>query len=335
MGELELYREADGCINFDKIKDLDSKVLQSGEAIKFWLTPVWAESFTILFKQAFRFSDSDRHRKLRNVPYEAYSALVESEIAKQLGIPTAEYDLAKYRGKYGVITYNFLKKNETLITGYEILEHTEEIDASKIKKLSRTFFDEKHTFKNIFESLKMYLGDEVKAAKIFNEWILNIYMIDFLSTETDRHPKNWGLKFDGQDYSLASRFDSDSIASAYLGPEKISEYLYLVRRIGVEEEMKYLISRTKTSVFYGENTRGMKDDFELFCSENPLIARIGFEIIGKLDMTKVFENVEKKIKTKLPIEYKNWVGLVTNYQIKFMKEIIDSLNEKMDKGSAL
>lgn len=335
MKELEQYRDADGCINFDKIENVDSQVLQNGNAPKFWLTPVWAESFTILFKQAFRSPNLDWPKNVSVVPYEVYSALVGAEIAKQLGIPTAEYDLAKYRGKYGVITYNFLKSNESLITGYELLGFVNEIDKSKLKKIERTYFDEKHIFGNILESLKLYLGDDAKAEKIFNEWILNIYMPDFLGTELDRHPKNWGLKYDGKNYSLAPRFDSDSIANAYLGPEKVSEYLYLVKKIGEADAIEFFFSNTKLSVFYEDKLRPMKEDFELFCRDNPLMARMSFEIIGKLDMVEVFKNVEKKIKTKLPIEYKNWVGLVTNYQIKFIKEIIDSLNEELDKGCIL
>lgn len=335
MEELELYREADGCINFDKIENLDSQVLQNGDAPKFWLTPIWAESFTILFKQAFRSHDFDWPKNVSVVPYEVYSALVEAEIAKQIGIPTADYDLAKYRGKYGVITYNFLKSNEGLITGYELLGFVNEIDKSKLKKIERTYFDENHIFGNILESLKLYLGDDAKAEKIFNEWILNIYMPDFLSTEFDRHPKNWGLKYDGKEYSLAPRFDSDSIANAYLGPEKVSEYLYLVRRIGAEEAIDYSFSNTKLSVFYEDKLRLMREDFELFCKDNPFIAKTGFEVIGKLDIVKILENVEKKIKTKLPMEYKIWVSLVTNYQIQFIKKIIDSLNEELYKGNTL
>ena len=71
----------------------------------------WFNDWNYLYKETFQES------------YEDYAELIASELAKTLGIACAEYDLAEYCGRRGIITKNFVdeEKGEELISGYEII----------------------------------------------------------------------------------------------------------------------------------------------------------------------------------------------------------------------
>ena len=108
MDKLEKYRQ-DGTINVSKIIEqnkFEIDLEKSGARQKFWF-----DNHQYLFKAIFPGS------------YEDYAEVIAEEIAKQFGIPCAEYDLAVFEGKKGVVTKNFLQEDEVLITGSEIIEY--------------------------------------------------------------------------------------------------------------------------------------------------------------------------------------------------------------------
>ena len=56
--------------------------------------------------------------------YTTYAELIFEELAKQVDIPCAHYDLVKYKGKNGVLSQNVLNENESLVLMDDLLNCT-------------------------------------------------------------------------------------------------------------------------------------------------------------------------------------------------------------------
>ena len=97
------------------------------------------------------------------------------ELAKQLKIPCVHYEFAHLKKSTGVITYNALKENQTIISGKDILfDRYENLFANYVSAI----FD----YMEIYE----YSGDIKKI--IFQ--IYQIAVFDLLTFQTDRHKTN-------------------------------------------------------------------------------------------------------------------------------------------------
>lgn len=129
---------------------------------------------------------------------EAYSELVSEEIAKQMGIPYARYDLVQMGGLRKIASVNILDTGEELLHGSDILTIPRIKDINLIcssinNKLRRDYPDvpeeEKQKIKEDF--LKLTIFD-----KVISNW--------------DRNPDNWGfiISPDGK-IKLAPEFDNN------------------------------------------------------------------------------------------------------------------------------
>lgn len=335
MLNLDDYRDEYGCIKLDELNLRDGYKAITGDAPKQW--KILPDGRRILFKEPFRFEKpSYRLEEPWPVNYELYSSLFEQEVADFLGIPTAKYDLAKYKGRVGVITYDFLSSGETIISGATLLERAAQTNVKGLEKCYRSWVTDYNSLKNIYLAIISYLPDNVCAEKIYNELVSNFYILDFVLTEVDRHDENWGLIYNGENYSLTPRFDSDSVALAFRGEERVSKFLYDIEFYGFDACMNIHYSTEESGMIYDIPPKPINEDFENFCGENLELVKNSFQLISKIDVNQIFKNIEKRIKSNIPEEYKRWVGLVTNHQIGLMKKIIEmteDLNKDVSRGA--
>ena len=75
-------------------------------------------------KRWFSFSDNDVLVKdVKEDTYEDYAELLVEQLCRQIGLPSAHYDLATYQGRPCVITEKFIKKKtEKLLSGKIFME---------------------------------------------------------------------------------------------------------------------------------------------------------------------------------------------------------------------
>lgn len=129
---------------------------------------------------------------------EAYSELVSEEIAKQMGIPYARYDLVQMGGLTKIASINILETGEELLHGSDILNVLSIKDINSICLSMNTKL--KRDYPNVSEEERQKIKEDFLKLTIFDKVISN----------WDRNPDNWGLVIspDGK-IKLAPEFDNN------------------------------------------------------------------------------------------------------------------------------
>lgn len=185
----------------------------SGVSNKFWILSSEGEKIA-LFKEQALYSD------------ESYAELFAEEIAIVLNIPTAHYDLAKFNGNKGVISYNFIKQYNEYYSGFDIvsdfyeqkLENDEELSklynidyyndtiddvVDKLNNLEDVWFILEERFKN--NPSKQYIVKDIVNG------LVNRLIFDILTINIDRHVDNWAIIDD----TTAPLFDNSRILNMH------------------------------------------------------------------------------------------------------------------------
>ncbi len=133
---------------------------------------------------------------------EAYSELVSEEIAKQMKIPAASYDLIDMGGLLKIASVNILETGEELIHGFDILND------SKIKDIGLICNGLSRKLKRDYPQMS---SEDIQNIK---EDFLKITIFDKIIGNWDRNPGNWGLiiSTDGK-IRLCSEFDNNRALS--------------------------------------------------------------------------------------------------------------------------
>ena len=115
--------------------------------------------------------------------YAHYSELICTELARQAGIETAEYDIAKCNGQTGIITKNVCKQGEEMLTINELIgdgptyeDYTDNTDI---------YF--------VFDELETKLLGDGYDQEMIDKCILQLrkqMLFDLYIMETDRHTEN-------------------------------------------------------------------------------------------------------------------------------------------------
>jgi hypothetical protein len=171
---------------------------QLGARPKFWFTGQDGKDW--LFKE------------IREGTGEDWSEKIAAELCSLLGIPHAEYELAVYKSRRGVVTPKFLENEHRLVHGNELLSKWVEDYPS-----TQSYHVREHTLRIVFAVLKgMSVGPPlgyIGPAKIIGgpEVFVGYLMLDALIGNQDRHHQNWGLvSVPNKGIFLAPTFDHAS-----------------------------------------------------------------------------------------------------------------------------
>lgn len=126
---------------------------------------------------------------------ENWAEKVAFELARLLGVPCAEYHLAKWKSDQAVVSIPFLEENERLIHGNEILGSID-----KSYHLKNAFKLRQYRLRTIIALFQSGLRD-VGLPKGYNdsgiqepvELFILYLMFDSWIGNQDRHDQNWGL----------------------------------------------------------------------------------------------------------------------------------------------
>jgi hypothetical protein len=178
--------------------DAGSQLEQLGTKAKFWFRT--ADGTRTLFKEGYPGSGEHWAEKLA------------CEVARGLGLPHADYDLAVWNDRPGVVSPMFVPEGGRLIHGNELLART---NAGYNEKAA--YRCSQHTLSRVIAVLRSPQIDpplgwscpvEVGSAPgVFVGYLL----LDALIGNQDRHHQNWGLlKVPGGGLTLAPTFDHAS-----------------------------------------------------------------------------------------------------------------------------
>lgn len=144
-------------------------------------------------KPKFWFGDKPSlFKEIREGTGEDWSEKVASELAELLGIPHAEYDLALWKGRRGVVTDSFLPSGSRLIHGNELLAKI--VPQYPTTKFFRVRQHSLRVVTTLVQISKTPIGfvllpDVRTAVDVF----IGYLMLDAWIGNQDRHHENWGL----------------------------------------------------------------------------------------------------------------------------------------------
>jgi len=194
-------------------------VEHAGRSDKFWILDDEGNKLA-LFKEPINFYGE-----------ELYAELFSEEICKVLDIPTAHYDLAKFRGTKGVISYNFKKDHDKYSSGFDLIAEFYEKNLEYNRELSELYgidyindsLDDVSDKLNNLEDIWIILEHKYKehpqkqyiVSKIM-DGLVNKLIFDILTINIDDHADNWG-EFDELEEGkmIAPMFDNSRIINLH------------------------------------------------------------------------------------------------------------------------
>lgn len=161
-------------------KDVPTQLEPLGTKTKFWFRD--ENGRHVLFKEG------------RPGTGENWAEKVCCEICRLLNIPHAEYELAKWKNRSGVITPTFVPENARLVLGNELLGRI-----IKDYDQNRRYKTRQHRVRTVMAvtsgfAVKMPLGwDSPEAIQNAADVFVGYLLLDTLVSNQDRHHENWGL----------------------------------------------------------------------------------------------------------------------------------------------
>lgn len=174
-----------------------------GTKSKFWLNNKHGKS--ILFKSN---TCLDKQGNEIERPGEDWAEKIACEIAAELGIPHAHYELAIHNGQIGVITENFVADGSNMMLGNFLLSRFSEHEGKTLNtkvtnRLSRVIAILTTLVKSPPPDWPLPPGVS-SPIDVFCGYLL----LDLVISNQDRHEENWGITIGkNNEYYLAPTFD--------------------------------------------------------------------------------------------------------------------------------
>jgi len=221
---------------------------------------------------------------------ENWAEKVACELCKLLELPHAEYDLAIYHGRKGVITPSFVPEGARLELGNEILAHYVS-GYEKTKRFSQT----QHTLSRVFRLVRRKevelpigfsgFGHVNSAIDVFVGYL----MLDAWIANQDRHHENWGyvIELSKGSIHLAPTFDHASS----LGRNESDENR--VRRLNTKDigmSMERYVEKAKSAFYRTPNdTKPLStiDAFRIAAQRRPDAARVWLQKLKGIPLPDV------------------------------------------------
>ena len=247
-------------------------------------------------------------REIRNT--RMYNELLCNELCSQIGMPCAEYESAHFEEDDGVVSYNIIKKGETLQSLDEFAYGTPDGEIN-LEALS-VVFDE-------------YIEDGYKINK--KQAIIDLYRIavfDYLTLQTDRNDSNINMVYTprNKSYKVAPLFDN--------------EFAFAGQALLRLKEKKLYTSDKLMSVYkdYCKMLAISYDDYEnkhriynqvklisAYAQKYPVLKKVVVDMLENINIDKAIASLEQKGHT-ISKEYKEYVKNIMTYTTQTLSEAI-------------
>lgn len=219
--------------------------------------------------------------------YEIWAELIASEIIKQCGYDAAEYDVALYGGEVGVISPNFLKSNETIISGDVILDFYR-----KILLENNRSTDDLNNIESIMNAMKYYTKDRIERSALFEKLVF-LWSFDNLFFESDRNPTNWSIIKDEvtEDYRFSPIYDSSTICRFN---NNVTDLLNNARFNG---DLNNLFKDITPQLYFSKKEKGNHffKTFNNLTKNNPQLAKKIITALNKINIEKAITTIENRL----------------------------------------
>lgn len=204
---------------------------------------------------------------------EVYAELVSEQIAKQMGIPHAQYDFVNIDGKKQIISINMLEEGEELIDAANILTNPRQKDIELL-------------FRDFCRSIKCkYPNLQEADIQRMKEDFLRITILDKIIGNWDRNTENWGIVTSPNGgIKIAPAFDHNNTldSSSYYDDRN---YNYRDMRLNGSHSLETLLE-------YCFNNFSNPDEFLKFIEE----------CVEKIDVKKACQDIQESKGISIPSE---------------------------------
>lgn len=217
--------------------------------------------------------------------YNHVSEYLGSHIFELLGIPVQDTQLGTYAGENVVIVRNFCEEGEVLV-------HFNDIGESSLE-------EDKELFQYSYDDIQKMLEENRKLTRVQEtiERFWDMFIVDALNGNFDRHGGNWGFIKKDNKYSMAPVYDNGSSMYPRINTdERILEILNnqeeIDRRIYQFPTSHIKLNGRKSSYYEVINSLQFEE-----CNKalKKIVPKIDFEKIDKLiDSIESISDIRKK-----------------------------------------
>lgn len=217
--------------------------------------------------------------------YNHVSEYLGSHIFELLGIPVQDTHLGTYAGENVVIVRNFCEEGEVLV-------HFNDIGESSLE-------EDKELFQYSYDDIQKMLEENRKLTRVQEtiERFWDMFIVDALNGNFDRHGGNWGFIKKDNKYSMAPVYDNGSSMYPRINTdERILEILNnqeeIDRRIYQFPTSHIKLNGRKSSYYEVINSLQFEE-----CNKalKKIVPKIDFEKIDKLiDSIESISDIRKK-----------------------------------------
>jgi hypothetical protein len=332
LSDLEQFRNSNGYIDLDKIPNKVTQQNIIGRKPKAWIL---LDDTRILFKETNAYS------------YEDYSQLFFAEFLEQCGLEHADYDLAIFNGRKGVLSPDFSKEGEILISGKTLLDSLKTTyTENNIDKIVC------NSVESIVDVLRLINIDEAIINTIRDNMIRTL-IFDGTLLETDRNNTNWSIITSPFNFEFTKnpkngilvplntqmtkvRMAPLSDGSNIFGLNRnVSDIQTKIKNIRDEGTIYSIIGNSKRALFTSSETmdQSFTQELQFVCDEYPHIIRDFIPKILSLSVDKANEKVEAKTKTETPFEILIWMDKILKYSKENVAFGCRSILDEDEKGA--
>lgn len=253
--------------------------------------------------------------------YNAYTEMVYAELLKQVGLKTAEYDLAMYDGSYATMSDNLLNeysKDQFLVTGEDLLA-------------SRPFIaGDIPNIEDLYDSIYRYCDAECIDNQVAYDCVLDIQkqcIADIFTLSTKRDAIDFdfiaGLNKDRKEsievapschntYALGSNFDIEELEDMILNPEILDDRCDLCYTDSGIPDFKrnYTYPQWQDALYYLVDEDESNFEFAQKC-------------VTDMNLDKAIYNVEEKLDAPIPEEFKYFMHVLMDQRLKDICRSLD------------
>lgn len=290
-------RNKDGCVILDNYKELP-QAYKIGRKEKIWLS-------NGEHKFLFKYGASN---------YEIWAELIAEELGKQCHIEMAEYDLATYKGKRGVVTKDFRQPGELAVTIEKFIEHLQHaLMANDVAKDIRG-----NSVQNIITAI--FLDDNENLTEEIIYELISRWSFYGLIMESDKNATNLSIIKSKNSIWLSKDYDNSTMCRMN---ENINTFINNIR--GIQDIYKMTDDIYQALTLENDDSPRFLDNFDKLCQKYARYSDHVMQRFSGFDIDAAIENVEKKInegnvgsKIEVPWEVKFWLGKVLNLRYKDM-----------------
>ena len=235
--------------------------------------------------------------KYGSTNFQIYAELIAEQIGKQMGITMAHYDMANKDGIYGVLTPNFLKPCEMIISSLALRKSIDEICDENDISLDLS----ENVVTNIVTSAYVY--DKTIDTKKITYELMKRWVFYGLIMESDKNNTNISfIKAPNGKLRLSPDYDNSTMARLN---ENIYDFLSGLNS-GVSI-YNYTDSIKQELKIHKDDPDSFLESFGTFASKYESSCEKIIKCLKNVDVEKAIEIVEKDNEIKIPHFINFWV----------------------------